>query len=231
MYAIERYILFRNIDILLICKSFLFGHTIIGNGWYLQVQLLFYFAFFVIFYRTVSKDTAGIMLLCTLLYMLACHHFGLSATWYATSILFPLGVLFGLTSDIIRINGRKSWALITLIALLICLATYYAQSRIDNPSVKVILLSLSTVHFVFFAIFSLQVVPIQHRITAWLGSISLEIYVLQGLYLNLFKSEIAGISNPYIYIALVSCCTIATAAITHPFFSAVFSLGNKLAKK
>lgn len=226
LYAIERFVLFRDIDVFMACKSLLFGHTIIVNGWYLQVQLLLYIVFFLVFYRGVCIKREGILLLCTLIYMLACYYSGLSSTWYTTSILFPLGVFFGSTAYDNHIISTKRWALITAASLFVCLATYYVQSKIDYLMVKAVLLSISTIHFVLFAVFSLQIIPVQYKVTTWLGSISLEIYVLQGLFLNLFSSDITGISNPYFYVVLVSCCTIGTATVTHPVFRAILNLGK-----
>ena len=56
IYLVENIILGKVVTTLQIIKSFSFGGTIIGNGWYLQVQLLLYVLFYIITYYIKFKD-------------------------------------------------------------------------------------------------------------------------------------------------------------------------------
>ena len=228
IYAVERLLLSENINVGLVFKSFLFGHTIIGLGWYLQVQLLFYVFFYLLFRFFEEKLSVVWVTAIVLAYMAFCFFHGLSYTWYVTSIAFPVGVCYAYFSPTVRGATKRLFLLALSVAL--CGVAYFAQSRIGSTSFKAILLSLSTIGFVFFVIFSLSVVPIKNKVTTAIGDISLEIYTLQAIYLNLFKSNLDNINNPYLYIILVVVSTIATSIALHPLYRLSFNVGLSLSK-
>lgn len=70
-------------------------------------------------------------------------------------------------------------------------------------------------------------INIQNAVTRFLGAISLEIYVLQGVFLTLFHSSIVVIENSYLYIAVVSATTILSAFLIHPLFQLVYDVCRK----
>lgn len=61
-------------------------------------------------------------------------------------------------------------------------------------------------------------VKIENAITLFLGNIYLELYLLQGLFLSMYKSAFLNIANPFFYGGAVLISTILLAYITHPAF-------------
>lgn len=147
----------------------------------------------------------------------------------ATEDLFPLGILLAFFEPGTHLKIKSKWMFFAALSLFLCLATYFLQSIVDVRAAKTVLLSLSSIGFTAFLVCLLYKVPIQCRITKTLGRISLEIYVLQGIYLSLFKSAVMEINNPFYYILLVTICTMLSAIIIHPLFMKIYALGRKVA--
>lgn len=59
-----------------------------------------------------------------------------------------------------------------------------------------------------------------HKVFCWLGSVSFEIYVLQGMIMEFFEYELR-IDNNFIYCVTVVAVTIILSILTHPAFTAI----------
>ena len=95
IYFVEGILTGQTFSAGIMLKSVTFGGTIIGNGWYLQVQLLLYL-FFLATFRMVKDGRLRILfifgeclLFCTCLYAL-----GYSSTWFESVLAFPVGMMW-----------------------------------------------------------------------------------------------------------------------------------------
>ncbi|MEE0079826.1 MAG: acyltransferase family protein [Holdemanella sp.] len=95
IYFVEGILTGQTFSAGIMLKSVTFGGTIIGNGWYLQVQLLLYL-FFLETFRIVKDGRLRILfifgeylLFCTCLYAL-----GYSSTWFESVLAFPVGMMW-----------------------------------------------------------------------------------------------------------------------------------------
>ncbi len=61
----------------------------------------------------------------------------------------------------------------------------------------------------------LKICPIRCKVTAFLGEISLEIYVFHGMFLELFGGEKTSWGQTGIYFLLVVICSIPVAWLIH----------------
>ena len=66
-----------------------------------------------------------------------------------------------------------------------------------------------------------------NRVTRVLGKYSMEIYVLQGVFLSLFHKEPFNITNPYIYVVSVIISVYIGAIIVHPMTERIYNNARK----
>ncbi|MBO4283035.1 MAG: acyltransferase [Clostridia bacterium] len=216
----------QRISAVSIVKSLTFGGTIIANGWYLQVQLLYYLMFYLVF-RFVRKKQLLLMLAMHIVYIVLCIVLGLSSLLYERTLIFVYGMIWYEKRETIDnwINSKKSrWAIIWLASCVLFAFNYMLSFR----AVPVLFRGLSYFFFVTLVIMLLTKIKIQNRVTSFLGAISLEIYVVQGLFLILFHIGNTNVSNPYLYILAVTSSTIISALILHPLIRLVYSSFKKL---
>lgn len=202
-------------------QSFFWGGTVIKNGWYLQTQLLLYIIFYFSFKKE-GTDQRKLWLLCgfTCIYYIACNLLKMSYTWYVSMPLFVVGMLWQKNRE----YGDKflekdmNWKTM-VISLAMATILWVMGTKIPLPSLfSAILMTASMTCLSVLIMTLVKLIRIDWKITRFLGVISLEIYVLQGLFLSLYHSPIAYIANPYFYIAVVSVSTILCAWVTHPIF-------------
>lgn len=229
IYLIRDLLVGNGFSILLFIQSFLFGDTLVDNGWYLQTQLLFYLLFFIAFRLAKTKRTL-ILFVGAGLYCLFCVLFGLSSTWYEAGLCFPLGVFYSENKNKIQtfIFSNKLKFIFSFLSLVLLFAIFYVFG--NKPylpdSLRIVCKILSSLLFACVSTLFVLVVNINNPITRFLGKISLEIYLLQGIFLNLFKGPIY-IESDFIYILLIILCTLLFAVLTHPVYKFISKLHFK----
>lgn len=65
------------------------------------------------------------------------------------------------------------------------------------------------------------------RVLRFVGKLSMEVYVLQGISLHLFKVGALKIENGWLYIAVVIAATILMAVAMHPVIQFVTNIPKK----
>lgn len=188
--------------------SLTYGETVIRLGWYLQASLILYLAFYFIF-RTQKSDIwkYNMMLGVVLVYIVICILLQFSPTRYITIIAFNLGMFWDFKADIIAKSFRKKIAFKYVFLAVIFGALFLVSHLLETYVLKKILGMLFSLCFVVLTVLTVQFVKIDCKATRFLGKISMEIYVSQGLFLVLFHEDICYIANPYIYVILVTTCT------------------------
>ena len=193
-----------------------YGETIIKLCWYLQTTLLLYVAYFLIF-STKWKDRSKYvgMIVVVLMYCGLCIFFRVSLTRYVTVINF----LIGMFCD----YGHKKTNKVPNLRVyfMILMGTFWAfllTHAIEIKFLKSFFLMLLSVGFTLTVIMTLTFIKINYKATRCLGKISLEIYVIQGLFLSLFHSKIVYIENPYVYISIETVFTFLFAKILNMIF-------------
>lgn len=116
----------NDFNVLLFVQSFLFGNTIIDNGWYLQVQLIFYLLFFLVF-RFAKRRKVLILFAAISLYSLFCFAFGVSSVWFEAGLCFPLGIFYSENKDKIHslIFKNKTKFIFSFLFFIVLFAIFY----------------------------------------------------------------------------------------------------------
>lgn len=228
---IMRDILFGNsISGVAIIQSFVFGQTVVDNGWYLQAQLVFYIIFYLC-YRYGNSKKKLLLILGITMYCLFCVVIGLSTTWYEASYCFVLGVLFAENENKSSnlCNAIKTpciyYLFYTAMFGLFLVALYFGNKSILPETGRIAIKLISALLFSVLAVSALSLIEIRNCVTRFLGNISLEIYLLQGIFLDLFMETIP-VLNEWFYMLIVTMSTIVSAIIFNPVFKKIINIGR-----
>ena len=228
IYLIRDICVGNDVNILTLVQSFLFGNTIVDNGWYLQTQLLFYIIFYLV-YNFVKNKRSFALIFIIALYCVFCAVAKLSTTWYEASFCFPLGILYSENKH--KINSilfkNKTRHLISILCVLIVfiITLFFGNKPFLSECFRIPLKLISSVFFCLLVLTTVTLINIKNPITEFLGKISLEIYLLQGIFLNLFKEQFV-IDNDWIYIICVVLFTLLLAFLFHPIYKRIGNIGN-----
>ncbi len=230
-YSLFYFCLENTFSLKIFIQSFLFGATIISNGWYLQAILLFYLAYYLIF-MLIRSDNMKLIVLAVFLmvYCIICGVFlKLSSTWYECSFTFVLGMIwYNYRAKIDNFVKKKSrYAICLIFSFILFFVSCFCSLALSLGGIEVVLKIFSTIVFCIFVMLITMKIKVKNVITAFLGALYLEIYVLQGFFLTLFKSNILDIHNPLLYGLTIMACTILTAYILHPLFQKIIKVFKK----
>ena len=229
-----RDLLSGSFDLVVFIQSFFIGKTIVDYGWYLQTQLLLYILFYIAFGFVTKRKLLSISLF-VLVYVIACYCFKLSSTWYESVICFVLGVVVSqYKCKFVNFLNKKRTILLSSICvfILFIVTLYFGNKAILSYPIRVIVKMISSVSFTLLVVMFIAIIKVDNAITTFLGKISLEIYILQGLILNIYKNVII-ISNDWIYIVVTMVSVVVVSFVAHPVFAKINRIGkvkNKILK-
>lgn len=209
-------------DVKLFVLSFLWGGTVISNGWYLQAILVIYLAIYVIF-KYVNKDSLKILVLALFLlaYVFFCILMNAGTTRYESIYAVLLGVVWSFYQPQIEEVLHRRYVLWLLLAF-VSFCLLFAAPMLPLPSfIKVITKMISAPVFVVFVLLILMILPLKFKVFDVLGKYFFEIYVVQGISFELLRSRVIYIQNKYLYAILCVALTALISIIIHPLFKAV----------
>lgn len=227
LYWFANQILGIEMDEDMIIKSFFFGGTIVGAGWYLQVILICYIAFVLIMKANVQGRllcfATFIMLFIGLMKVL-----GLGINWYISLLALPLGMyLFKQQSEITQWMSRYKYLFVIPLFILFLVSTltifFLPQAGILSKVVRLICFFTQGIWFSLIVVSISNQVNIIGRVTTFLGKYSLEIFLLQGISFVLLRNEYWQVESPLFYIPLAFSITIGLAVTIKPLFDKIMS--------
>lgn len=219
----------KKIDVSTFVQSFLFGKTVVPYGWYFQAITVFYLIFYLA-RRFLNKKNQifGIAFgLC--LYALFCFSWKLTTTWYETSFTFLTGVVLAEYEEKVKCISLKQIIKRCIQLFILTVITIILGTNKSLGYVAILLKMNSAVFFcliVYYAAivcfkFENNIVMSSFR---KLGTVSLEVYALQGFVILFVLSPLVDSQNPVLIfslgIGLVICCAI----IVHPVFERIRKL-------
>lgn len=200
-------------------QSFLFGDTVITNGWYLQSIIIIYILFYIsarislYFNNEWEGRLCLLMFVALLVYIALCLLMHLGSTWYETVFSFELGMLFSLmkgkfdaTISTISRNLFLFFLIVPLFLLFFALGCgpYLGEFAIPFKM-------LCSCFFVLTVIILIRVINISNYLTRLSGKIYLEIYILQGIAVLLLQNRYFEINNKNLFFVLAFLITIVLA--------------------
>ncbi len=190
------------------------------NTWYVIVLPFFYLAFYLAF-RFIKKDGLAVAAVCAfvLLYMLEStrvlhNDWWIRGEWWYNCVhMFPIGILFAKFESKIIPHLRKFYS-VYLVASVILLYplylfstftqatfSYYAEFLPDAVFRKRVCLgsqALVCIDFVFCLLLLGMKLKIGNRFLRFMGTITLDFYLIHGLYVELFDHKFCdAVGSPF----------------------------------
>ena len=211
------------------------------NAWYVVVIPFFYLAFWAAFRFCKREGTAiAWVFLFTLAYTVAgalIDHqddwWMRGEWWYNSIILFPLGLLFGKFEKQVTGFFKKGywfWLLFFFAGIFLVFQQsewlvngpwgYYGEWG-DRLKVQHRLMSagiqwVSAFFFTVFCFLLMMKVRLGNKALAWLGGMTLEFYLMHGIFVELFGYNFLDISRSIVYIKKVPLFIVAVLACSIP---------------
>lgn len=226
-----------NYSLITIMQHFPKNDVVVSNGWFMVSIIVAYLLFYLSFRLIKNKDIALMM---TIILFSIYNYFlfkdGYGFHWYASALTFPLGLVwsrFKTQIDIVLYRYSKFIVLIGLIHLFVWHnhAIWIDKLGITRDIIKVGIMNITVCSFVMFVMFLLVKLNIKNPIFKWIGNYSLELYLIHGLFIQLFKPKYSSHLTDFIFgIKVISfsivCAVILsylvkfiTKKILHPFFT------------
>lgn len=224
IYLPARILMGEIITPLNVFRSFLFGSTIVSKGWYLQAQLFLYLLFFFI-WHFIKNDTAKQIILFTVVsaHIALCVCFDVAITRYISLLAFNFGIFWADKREVVfaKLENKKVYVLSFATCFGIMGATFGIW-HFTNGAISILSQGICQLFFVVLVILMAQKIKFVTPVTRHLGVYSLEIYIIQGLFLNIYKSSLIYIENDYFFTGAVVVSTYLTALIIHPVIKFIY---------
>ena len=164
------------------------------------------------------------------LYYILCASHQLSSTWYESSFCFPLGILYSKYKQNINcyvFKSKNKTAIISILVFILFMATlFFGNKPLLISQIRILIKSISSLFFSVLTILIISFVSPKNIITSFLGEISLEIYLLQGIFLNIFRNQFP-IKNDWLYVLTVIVFTIIFSVLSHPIYKYIGNITKK----
>ena len=201
------------------------------NAWFVIAMPYLYLVFYLSF-RFCKNQKISIIILCTLtlayIILGTCinhNDFWMKGEWWYNSIhFFPIGVIFAANEEKITAHIKKFYILYFLLTLLLILPLYalsewtqaafsyygemwHADHVVLRRWVCLISQMLASCSFVFFVFIAGMKIKIGNRFLAFMGGLTLEFYLIHGLFIELFGFNFIDVAKSIYYIKNVALFT------------------------
>ncbi|MDO4294373.1 MAG: acyltransferase [Eubacteriales bacterium] len=210
------------------------------HAWFILTISLFYAVFYLVF-RLFERPAVryGLLTVFWLSYTAFCLYRGSGlqlfegAWWFNSSSLFFLGIWAGDHDRALTVFLKKNYRPLTLLSVPVFLLFYgfsvYVTNAFPYPANDPAPLSVSALTSWFDLLWqTLAVVSFCLMVTLFsmklkcsnaalrfLGSISLELYLIHGLFIHLFKGQLITIKSDVLFVAAVLSCSLLAASLLY----------------
>lgn len=196
-----------------VLRSFVNGDPIARFTWYIVFVLLLYAGFYLVSALYRGNQLRGVVwnLLLVLGFTALFRSLGYSMFWYNSCMTFPLGVLWAMKEETFLPFVRKHFWGLTGLLVPAFGAVFLAALLLADASWVLPLYWLSGILFTAVCLLLQMKVTFGNRLLKTLGDCSMEIYMLQGFFLTLYRGKRVYMENPALWSAavLVSTCLAA----------------------
>jgi peptidoglycan/LPS O-acetylase OafA/YrhL len=198
--------------------SFINGVPTAVFSWYIIVQLLFYIIFYSVFFffdKTKNYIKIIIVFILTICMMVAFYMLKFAFYWYISDLAFVGGLLYSEYKKKIDLLLKKHYIIMlsaTLVGCAISILLPVLASKINFQSTLLYPLSrnMFSMLLAVFLVFIMYKIDFKSKVLSYIGSISLEIYLIHGLFMNAFNRFN---TSDLLYCVLVLICSIAFAIL------------------
>ena len=188
-----------------------------GYSWFLYTLLIFYLFFYLAFKHCKSEKSATLFVLIgVLFYIFFCNWWAYGNWWYNSAILFIVGILFARYDTTLIQHMRKYYLCLLPIGLVsVCILITLGEYT-QNAFIQM----FAACAFVVLLVLLGMKIKIGNKALALLGSLTLEFYLLHGVFLQLFGYNETvynpiQIKNVALLVLVVFLCTLVIAYPAH----------------
>ena len=205
-------------------KAFRKGRPVVLYSWYIITILLFYIVFWMLMQLCAAHYGMMIIGACIwyVIYTFFCRKMNYGTWWYNSVHLLIVGMFWAVYEEKILAVIQKLYPLLTILSWGLFAFSYWyvyigpLSERSLKYRVSVIFQVLCALFFVLGVILILLKFTIGNPVLNFLGKISLELYLVQGLFIQYFmKDKLSGIQNEALLTLLVITGSIALGAALH----------------
>lgn len=171
-------------SIMLKFKGIRYGETFVPNTWYIVVILLFYCIFYCSIKLSKGNKTVIIIsnIVGVIIFILFCIMVKWGIYWYNSVLCFPLGIFWSAKKE--KIDGflqKKYWLKLVVIAF----SYNLSEKCLNNFNYNVVCYNITVMLFCALIFCFLMKNTFNNRLLRFLGLISFEIYIYQGLFIDI----------------------------------------------
>jgi len=196
-----------------ICLGFVNGDPLVRYSWYI-IEIIVFYVFFYLF-MFIDKRRKKVMITCNVvLYfclMFIFFRFNYSSFWYDSTHLYLLGIVWASYEDSVLDFFYKYRHIILVFSIGVFAATFGKEKLFFVFEIAYLLLLIC-----FFVVFEMK-----NRLLYEIGKISMEIYLIHGLIIQLCRTYICFDEGP-IDIACIVLLTILSSYMMRVFLNFVF---------
>lgn len=211
-------------------KGFIFlllgGSLVNPTAWYVVAIFIFYIVFYVSFKYLHSKNIVLWSVYTYIFWIIFCGFgekvglWNIGEGWYISTLPFVLGVFWMKYKDKINAVLGQYYFIVLFIITSIFASTFIGNIKYNN----IVYAIISATVYPILCNLILMKIRIGNKVWKFFGEISLELYLIHSLILNIFKSNLLQISNVYLYCCITIVISVIVAKILHDIM-------NKLKKR
>lgn len=202
--------IFYFVCMFLVSGNFNFLKEIITpHSWFIIMIEVLYIVFY-IGYKLFKDNLKGLIIFVTifeLALIIALSAFGVDECWYLSLLCFSGGMIY----SVVNLNKKRTLPLIFGFGALAVVATGTEYVLSDKPKIIVLWALIYNVSVLALAIVALSVgryVRFKNPVFELCGKMSLEIYLLHGVFQFVFKEIEPIYNNSLLYGAMIILCTL-----------------------
>ena len=186
--------------------------------WYIISTMFFYFIFYILFKNFKIDIAIKLLFAYSFIYFIFCYLIGLDRYWFNTSFCFPVGVFIALYKEKFFYYMKEKFIIISSLSFISLALTIIISLpfKTTHPLIYVILVSLSSISFIFSVLSFLFKVKIENKFIIYVGSISYEMYLTHNKIITIYTEfKINSSYSVCFYITIV----ILLSICLHKFFN------------
>lgn len=202
-------------------STFVTGFPIIPYSWYVIVILLFYVAFWLL--MTLFKERYTLMMigacLLQLIYILFCDRFHYGIWWYNSAFTFVVGMFWAYKESDILALLEKNFLISAIAVISLGAVCFWGTFFVEREMILLALQITSACLFCIIVVMFSMKFTIRGKVAHFFGTISLELYLIQGLPIMLLQNMERLIPNELLWCLVTLSLSVVLAAAFHVLFT------------
>lgn len=201
-----------------VAYSLINGSPVALYSWYIQSVLLFYVGFQLIMVLCGKKYGAMVVAggVWYGLYTLFCVLMHYGNWWYISTLPVVIGMAWAVyEKQILKFLQKFYYPAVLTSFAGVAAALVFGERLGSSAAAEVVVKTVATTLFAVGVVLVLRKVKLGNPVLNWLGQVSMELYLLQGVTILLWRDQVLYIQNDLLYCVLALVTVVILAAGMH----------------